>query len=156
VVVFFTLPINRVPSTLTSSTCTSEGGASLKSLSILGSSFAVISAAVSSLAGWASGGSIEAAQGDPMPTSNHQAGYADQAPGLELLAQGPVGQIERVGGGGAAREKALDRATQRAEPLELPLRRVCPPGFKPANTIDSRNSRIRFMVAPPMAIHWLV
>src|ERR1022692_1869201 len=56
--VFFTFPTNRVPSTLASSTCTSEEGASLKSLSILGSSFAVISAAVSSLAGLAKGGSL--------------------------------------------------------------------------------------------------
>jgi hypothetical protein len=74
VVVFFTVPSNRAPSTLTSSTCTSADGASLKSLPIFGSSFAVISAAVGSLMGLASGGCRKLLKVIPMPANNTRQG----------------------------------------------------------------------------------
>ena len=106
VVVFLTTPTKREPSTLTSSTCTSEGGASFSSWSI-GQQLRRDLARWRFLGGFGVGGIEEVAQRDADTDSQDQAGYADEAPGFEFLGGGAVGQIERVSGCGTAGEKAL-------------------------------------------------
>src|SRR5260370_42387448 len=91
-VVFFTTPTKREPSTLTSITCTSEGGASLRSLVTLGNNFAVTSPGGGSLTGLVSGGSGKLLNVTPTPTANTRQGMAIRLQNLSLWAGERLGR----------------------------------------------------------------
>ena len=146
--VFFTTPTSREPSTLISSHLHVGGRRELEVLVHVRQQFRRDLGRGRFLDGLGFGRIQEVAQRDADADSQHQAGYGDQAPGLELLAGGAVGQIKRVVGRGTG-EKALDRPTQRPEPPEFPLgRRLCRRASGRQTRSIRGNSRIRFMVMP--------
>src|SRR5258708_38344415 len=87
-VVFFTTPTKREPSTLTSITCTSEGGARFRSLVTLGNNFAVTSPGGGSLTGLVSGGSRKLLNVTPTPPANTRQGMAISVHTLGFWAGG--------------------------------------------------------------------
>ncbi|SRR5260370_37933099 len=85
-VVFFTTPTKREPSTLTSITCTSEGGASFRSLVTLGNNFAVTSPGGGSLTGLASEGLRKLLNVTPTPAAKMRQGMTMTLQDLSFCA----------------------------------------------------------------------
>src|ERR1039458_2200906 len=121
------------------------------SFAILGSSFAVISAAVGSLAGGGAGALRDLLNWYPIPKTNTQ-GMTIRLQNFSLWLGVRLGGWG--GSGGAAPPERRRSTGPRRGPSHVNCRfaAVWPPGFMPAYTIDSRNSRMRFMVAPPTGL----